>query len=66
MDKEIITLFKEKLKENGMKLAFVSKKTEIPYQRLTRIFNLESKMTASELLVIARFLKIPSDELMNI
>lgn len=66
MDERIISLFKDKIQKNGMSLIFVSKQTEIPYQRLVRIFNLETKMTASELLIIARFLGISSDTLMNI
>ena len=62
---EIVREIKNAITEKGIKLTKVSEHTGIEYQRLSRIFNQNAALLASEFISLCSFLEIDPKSFMN-
>lgn len=63
MNKTLAKYLRDQIKKHGFTMVYISKLTSIPYQRLNRIFNANSTMSACELLVMSKAIGLTTDDL---
>lgn len=66
MNEKIAMMIKDKIKELGLKYAYVSSKTKIPYWRLVGILNKRVTISARELLLLCKALGIKQKTLLEL